>query len=198
MQELFPNEQQIAIFSKRYAAHGFDPVAIMPIISPATQMRPKSLHQLETGVTMTTYSPLLPAAPSPNSGSPKRSYDDSESEHHPPRKIARSESPLKGAAGRRMDAKRTALRNEIQQNGTAIPQMQAPPLLPSAIMYLLSIIPPAHKYNATVLSADKIVNLLRTIDPASKTRQMQAPNPQVQYGFPPQAREFMNDHSHYI
>jgi len=86
--------------------------------------------------------------------------DESDNETLPPRKLARGESPLKGAAGRRLDA---AKRNLAA--GAAGTPVSAPVIpLPREVMFLLSIIPPAHTYTAATFSPSKLVDLLRSVD----------------------------------
>ena len=87
---------------------------------------------------------------SPRMDSPKRPYpeDDSGNDSYSrPRKMARSDSPLKGAAGRRLDQQR---RN------------QAAPL-ELDISFLLGILPPAHQYDFVRFNAGKMVDLLQKV-----------------------------------
>lgn len=184
MSDLFPEDPQLALFSRRYSVQGFDPTAIRPLISP-TQARPKNFPLMEQPVSVQgSPRPLMAALPITTS--PKRPLDDSDNESNPPpRKIARGESPLKGAAGRRLDAqKRTQLRNEINQNGDTPQPVLAPPppLLPRDVLFLLSIIPNAKTYNATMFNAERMVNLLRTADlsrAVMPARPPQLPTPQI-------------------
>ena len=123
--------------------------------------------------------------------SPKRPYVDDYDDaggnnfNNPPRKILRAaeqrefqrgESPLKGAAGRRLDQQRR-LQGHIgggggggagyggygSHAGGAAP----PPPLPTMVTFLLGQIPPAHQYNSIRYSAPALVHLLREteIDP---------------------------------
>ncbi len=162
MGELFPEDPQLQHFAHRFTTSGFDPSAIRPIISPATQARPKARPSTES---------MLPGPKSPpnqniqNTNSPKRPLptDESESEANPPRKVARGESPLKGAAGRRLDQhKRTRDRNDVPEHQIQRPA-QAPPAppLPRDVLFLLSIIPKAETYHATKFKAEDMVRLLR-------------------------------------
>ncbi|KAI9707545.1 MAG: mRNA 3'-end-processing protein rna14 [Candelina mexicana] len=160
--ELFPEDPQLLHFARRFTTSGFDPSAIRPIISPATQARAKTRPSIEN------------VPPGPNSphnqiiqstDSPKRPLppDESESEANPPRKLARGESPLKGAAGRRLDQhKRTRERNDVPEHQTQR-SAQAPPALPLPrdVLFLLSIIPKAETYQATKFKAEGMVRLLR-------------------------------------
>jgi len=180
MSDLFPEDPQLSLFSRRYTVQGFDPTAIRPLIS-STQARPKQLLSFEKPASVQN-SPRPVMAPISITDSPKRSFDDSDTESVlPPRKIARGESPLKGAAGRRLDAqKRTQLRNEINQNGnTPLPIAFLPPpfTLPLEVQYLLSIIPHGRTYNATMFNPQAMAALLRNIDLRSWTPAMMPPPP---------------------
>lgn len=89
--------------------------------------------------------------------SPKRPFpvEDVEGDLNRPRKLARGESPLKGAAGRRLDQQKRlqAATPTWQGNG-------APFVIPRDITFLLSIIPRAEFYNAARFKADALVRLL--------------------------------------
>lgn len=181
MSDLFPEDAQLASFSKRYTVQGFDPTAIRPLISLA-QARPKQLLVPERLQSVQS-SPRPTLASMPVTNSPKRQFDDSENESIlPPRKIARGESPLKGAAGRRLDAqKRTQLRNEINQNDIPFQAAAPPPGLPRDVLFLLSIIPNAQTYNATIFNPERMVAMLRNTDLTRRTgpaRPTQAPTSQ--------------------
>lgn len=161
MAELFPEDPKLLRFSSRFSSDSFDPTSVRPIVSPATQMKPKSVMQSIEQPTPVTNSPrpqyIQEHSPRPQylqaTNSPKRPFpmDDFESDLNRPRKLARGESPLKGAAGRRLDQQK-----RLQQNtGAAAWQPNAPPfVIPRDITFLLSIIPAAHlstslpKYNA--------------------------------------------------
>ncbi|KAL8716739.1 MAG: hypothetical protein Q9225_005956 [Loekoesia sp. 1 TL-2023] len=145
IREHFPDDPTLSHFSRRFVQPGFDPTAIRPIISPATQTRPKAMPMPETS---------LPAqgSPLPHTGqathSPKRALplDDSDNDTERPRKLARGDSPLKGAAGRRLEQQK---RNQ-QPQGTPqfdhiLPQLP-PPTLPPAITHVLSNLPRASHY----------------------------------------------------
>ncbi|KAM0134993.1 hypothetical protein ACHAO1_005426 [Botrytis cinerea] len=159
MAELFPDDPKLLRFSSRYSVDGFDPTAVRPIVSPASQMRPKLVMQ------SIEQAPSIPDSPRPqyvqeqsprpqqpppfmqnqNTNSPKRPFptEDFESELNPPRKLARGQSPLKGAAGRRL-----AQQKGIQQTqGTPAWQSNAAPyVIPRDITFLLSIIPRSDIY----------------------------------------------------
>lgn len=94
--------------------------------------------------------------------------------------MPRGESPLKGAAGRRLDAlnERRLMQRERererggqgqtasyhQQQNMSVQHPPPPPPLPMGVNFLLSVIPPASQYNSTVFPPQKIVDLLRNIE----------------------------------
>lgn len=196
MAELFPEDPKLSHFASRYSGEGFEPTGVRLIVSPATQTRPKGVMQSIEQVAPTTqisprpqYVPEPSRSPRPHfvqsavaTNSPKRPYpvEDLENELNRPRKLARGESPLKGAAGRRLDQQKRL------QQGT--PTWNAPPfVVPRDITFLLSIIPKAELYSATKFKPDALVRLLReTIVPDYSTwkqakEESQAPQ-QRQYG----------------
>ena len=91
----------------------------------------------------------------------------------------RGESPLKGAAGRRIPAGagntgNTAggagagytIKNFVPPNAaTAAPTaVSGPAPLPREIQYLLSVLPPAAQYNSVSFDAAKMVDFLKTVN----------------------------------
>ncbi|KAI9822453.1 MAG: Cleavage stimulation factor subunit 3 [Pycnora praestabilis] len=177
MSDLFPEDPQLLHFARRYTTQGFDPTAIRPIISPATQARPKSLMP-----SIETAQPLPDTPPKrfvQTNNSPKRPLpgDESENDTTRPRKLARGESPLKGAAGRRLDQqKRQRQRNDFpdilaQRSTPGAP----PPLLPREVLFLLSIIPKAETYEATRFKPEEMVRLLREINLPTSVPQVRPP-----------------------
>ncbi|EPE02357.1 mrna 3 -end-processing protein rna-14 [Ophiostoma piceae UAMH 11346] len=215
MAELYPNDPKLLQFGKRFATEKFDPVTARIIISPSAQLRPRlvvlpSVEKQSNQNQNQNQPPSLRNSPMPNLratsprpqygappggvASPKRPYDDDDA-NAPPRKILRQaeqrefqrgESPLKGAAGRRLDQQR---RLQAQQapaggagggmgggyggggghggyggggNGPA-----PPPPLPTMVTFLLGQIPPATQYNGLRYIAPALVHLLREteIDP---------------------------------
>ncbi|KAI9799008.1 MAG: hypothetical protein M1825_004904 [Sarcosagium campestre] len=161
MNDLFPEDPQLSRFSRRFTAEDFDPTAVRPIISPNTQTRPKAFKSIEQSPP-TQETP--PATYTRATNSPKRTLpsDDNDLANSRPRKMARGESPLKGAAGRRLDQQK---RSQLGQ-GQGIPgswasQPPPPPLLPRDVLFLLSIIPSADTYHATRFNAEALVRILR-------------------------------------
>lgn len=165
MSRLFPEDPALANFSHRYSYESFDPTAIRPIISPATQTKPKTLAPPVPAVVERAPSVQdspRPAFAQPNTAtnSPKRPFVAEDLDIDPPRKFIRAESPLKGAAGRRLDAARRNMQRS--SDGTS---QGVPPPLPKDVMYILSIIPPASTWHeATGFNPQKMVQLLANVD----------------------------------
>lgn len=168
MAELFPEDPRLSYFTARYSSEKFDPVAAPIIISKAVQMRPKLVvPTIEQQPASGRNSPLPPTGPaamvaarpptaqhreSPRpqyaraTASPKRplgAMDDEEL--NPPKRLARGASPLKGAAGRRLDQQRRNQASALHRD----------------INFLLTILPPAHTYDGQMLNAVGLTNLLR-------------------------------------
>ncbi|KAL2167227.1 hypothetical protein VTG60DRAFT_1578 [Thermothelomyces hinnuleus] len=171
MAELFPEDPKLAHFSARYSTDKFDPIAARIIVSPMTQLRPKQLiPSIEKGASAQD-SPRPPplasrASPAPHTlpatNSPKRPLPADDFEE-PPRKIQRNDfsefqrgaSPLKGAAGRRLDQQR-----RLQGQGAAS-YAAAPAPIARDITFLLSQIPRADLYDFHRFNPAKMTNLLR-------------------------------------
>lgn len=173
MGTLFPEDPQLQRFSSRFSNFTFDPTAIRPIISPRTQMRPvmpsnvmRTIEEPFAGPPQIQppqqqepriASPAVLNSPRmahllPATNSPKRPLEDVVDDQ--PRKFVRGESPLKGAAGRRLDARRQMVGNT---------PVAAPAQWPREINFLLSIIPPASTYNASRFVPERLVELLQNI-----------------------------------
>jgi cleavage stimulation factor subunit 3 len=202
MAELFPNDPKLQLFATRYSTDGFEPTKIQPIISPNTQMRPRGSTVLPS-IEQHTVQPSVANSPRPHfvqensprpqyvptTNSPKRPFQmDDNDELNRPRKLARGESPLKGAAGRRLNQQK-----QLQQN-QGVPQWHsnAPPfVVPRDITFLLSIIPRGDLYTSTKFNGDAMVRLLgKTHIPdfgAWKSTQSQ-PQPPVQQQVPQYGR----------
>jgi cleavage stimulation factor subunit 3 len=156
MLDLFPDESPANLFSHRYEGVSmqndpFDPTKVRPIISLVAQARPKAIPSIEQP--FPSDSPARPFSPqianSPRLGnlmsdarghfSPKRPLPAELAEDlSQPRKMARGESPLRGAAGRRLDAAKR--RNEGSQQHAQV----SAPALPRDITFFLSILPRAN------------------------------------------------------
>ncbi|KAI4758902.1 Suf-domain-containing protein [Aureobasidium sp. EXF-3400] len=163
MADLFPEDPSLVRFGHRFRIPTFDPCTVRTIISPNAQTRPKGS---EFAMPSTEIEPVPnPAVLSAATGyvqSPKRALDNADSDaEQPARKLARGESPLKGAAGRRQQQRQRA-----EGYGS---QVVAPPPkpLPRDITLLLSMIPNASTYPAQArLNAESMVALIRGIDPS--------------------------------
>ncbi|KAI1131440.1 hypothetical protein F5Y10DRAFT_66685 [Nemania abortiva] len=170
MAELFPDEPSISPFAARFATDRFNPITARVIVSPAQQMRPKAaiLQSVEDASPSLrgTPQPMAHAERSPrpqllsvhpgNLNSPKRPFQmDEADDYNPPRKIARGASPLKGAAGRRLDQQR-------RQGGTTA--SGATISIPRDITFLLGLIPPADTFHAHRFRPERMVQLIRDTD----------------------------------
>ena len=160
MASLYPDDLGLRQFASRFTSSSFDPTAVTAVIS-TQQTVPK--QNVYASIETTNYSANSPATriiESINTNSPKRPFPDDFEDSHP-RKVARGESPLKGAAGRRMATQKRGV------NGLAVPAMPptqvGPPPLPNAVNYLLTIIPKATTYSDTRFDAAKIMELIRDI-----------------------------------
>lgn len=161
MKDLFPDDPLLQLFSRRFTNQGFDPTAVRPIISPDTQTRSKVSAPDQTPPT--NHQPLPTFLP--NTNSPKRSLplEDSDNDGGRPRKLIRGASPLKGAAGRRLDQQK---RNQPAPQAAPFDNYPPPPVsqapsLPRDILFLLSVIPKAETYHATKFKPEELVRLLR-------------------------------------
>ncbi|KAF9873508.1 cfia complex component [Colletotrichum karsti] len=199
MSELWPADSKLTHFASRFSVETFDPIAYRLIISPAVQLRPKMMLPVPEQPTSVRQTPMPPppvrqtASPAPQYmgvvNSPKRPFvgDDFE-ELNRPRKLARGESPLKGAAGRRLDQQR---RNQ-----------GAP--LSRDITFFLGILPPAHAYaqspDAYRLNTYNLVNLIQNTPvpdySAWKTNQERRQNNGMQS--PSDGRQASGDYAGYV
>lgn len=188
MAELFPEDPKLFRFASRYSGDSFDPTAVRPIVSPATQMRPKSniLQSIENPASVPD-SPrpqyIQENSPRPQyiqqTNSPKRPFptEDFENDLNRPRKLARGESPLKGAAGRRLDQQKRL------QQAQGAPQWQTnatPFIVPRDITFLLSIIPRADLYTSTKFNPEAMVRLLSQTNIPDYITWKSAREPQLQ------------------
>ena len=172
MADLFPEDASLARFAHRFrngtGTQTFDPCVIRPVISPATQMKPKGLFAAAPAIPSIEMDAARAAPPSVAAisapsymQSPKRPLDsgnDSEADM-PARKLARGESPLNGAAGRRQQQRQRAECYCSQSTPAAKP-------LPREVNVLLSIIPNASTWGAELPNFDaaRIVDLIRGMD----------------------------------
>ncbi len=170
MAEIFPEDPKLAHFTARYSTDKFDPIAARIIVSPATQLRPKllipSIEQAPSLQNSPRPPPFSRASPTaqflPATNSPKRPLPADDFDE-PPRKIQRSDfgefqrgaSPLKGAAGRRLDQQRR------MQGQSAASFTAGPAPIARDITFLLSQIPRAELYDSHRFNPVTVTNLLR-------------------------------------
>lgn len=178
MNELYPEDSALKSFASRYTSRGFDPTAARPIIS-STQVRASQTIQPSIEEPVPIQSPAARFVETQATNSPKRPFaDDFEENLNPPRKLARGESPLKGAAGRRLDQQK---RNQ----NTMSQQLAPPPPLPGQIAFLLSIIPPAAVYDGIRFDPAGAVRVLRDVRLPESYGAMQSSMQQSHYAPPP-------------
>lgn len=147
MAELFPEDPKLVRFSERYSSETFSPADYQPIISKF-QVQPKaivmqSIESVPSPAAQYVNPYVQDNSPRPQylepfTNSPKRplppSFEELQQDLARPRKIIRGESPLKGAAGRRLDQQKRAQQpGNLFQNGAppfVIPRVYtAPPRL---------------------------------------------------------------------
>ncbi|KAG6027618.1 mRNA 3'-end-processing protein rna14 [Claviceps citrina] len=152
MAELFPDDPKLQYFTSRYTSGSFNPVAAPIIISKAVQMRPRHLGPVieqPTSVRDSIPPPRREQSPRPQfiraTASPKRPFGIDDDEWNPPKRLARGVSPLKGAAGRRLDQQRRNQTSALHRD----------------ITFLLGILPPSHTYDAQRLNPAGMTKLLR-------------------------------------
>lgn len=152
MAELFPEDPKLKSFTDRFSSDRFDPINTPIIVSKAVQMRPKRTLPVIEEPTLAENSPnpmRQEQSPRPQyvraTASPKRPFGMDDEELNPPKRVARGVSPLKGAAGRRLDQQRRNQASALHRD----------------ITFLLGILPPAHTYDSQRLSAPNMVSLLR-------------------------------------
>ncbi|KAJ4163874.1 hypothetical protein LMH87_005578 [Akanthomyces muscarius] len=152
MAELFPEDPKLKSFTERFSSDRFDPVHTPIIVSKAVQMRPKrALPMIEEPIPRQDSPGPVKHEQSPRpqfaraTASPKRPFGMDDDELNPPKRVARGVSPLKGAAGRRLDQQRRNQTSALHRD----------------ITFLLGILPPAHTYDSQRLSASNMVSLLR-------------------------------------
>ena len=179
MAELFPQDPKLAQFSARYSTDKFDPIAAKVIVSPTVQLRPPKLpfmppsnlaeppqppsmrNSPHPAALMARNSPrpqFLPVSNSPKRAAPAEDFEE------PPRKIQRNDyqqdfqrgaSPLKGAAGRRLDQQR-----RMQGQNAATYSIPAAPIARD-ITFLMGLIPRADLYDYHRINPHKMVGLLQ-------------------------------------
>lgn len=160
MRELFPEDPALKQFAARYSTSNFDPMSVHPIISN-TQIQPKQFVLSSIEAADPVNSPLQKVIDNIATHSPKRPLQFDDLEESQPRKMMRAESPLKGAAGRRMNQQQQQQQSQQQQQARPAMPFPVPTPLPPQVAYLLSILPKASFYTDTRFDAAKIVELIR-------------------------------------
>lgn len=152
MAELFPEDPKLKYFVARYSSDRFDPISAPIIISKAAQMRPRDAMPAAEQPVSLRNSPFpvrQEQSPRPQyvraTASPKRPLGIDDDELNPPKRLARGSSPLKGAAGRRLDQQRRNQASALHRD----------------ITFFLSILPPANTFTAPRVNASELVSLLR-------------------------------------
>lgn len=180
MNDLFPEDPLLVLFSRRFTSHGFDPTVIRPIISPNTQARPKTQTSHQQHTTANHTSPkMVQTATSPKRALP---LDDSDTDGGRPPKLARNESPLAGAAGRRRldQQKRHQPSQDLSRyEGQSMAQAPPPPDLPREVLILLGMIPNADTYTVTRFKVDAMIKIIRETNIPSSASQLRMPQDPV-------------------
>lgn len=211
MREVFPDEPELVRFSNRFSTPTFDVMHEQIVISP-TQAMPKVTFAANPQQALPSIEASKPPSDSrlalgpngPYVASPKRPLEDDEN-GTPSRKFIRAESPLKGAAGRRIQSSlqmstaagsgtstlaaattgggggyitKSYIPPGAASHNTIPPQ---PPRLPQEVNFLLQILPSARDYTAKVFDPRSMVNLIRGID-FTNVRQAAAVAPNLSTG----------------
>lgn len=187
MRDLYPEDLGLKQFSQRFVSSNFDPTSISPIFS-SQQVKPKPfIHPSIEVSAPSANSPALKLVDIAATNSPKRPFPAEDFDDISPRKVARGESPLKGAAGRRMDQQKRQNVNGYSSSSLSQVHPPPPPPLPGQINFLLSIIPKASAYVDTRFDAARMVELIRDVrlpTPGSLRQSEQPPQPPTNW--PPQ------------
>jgi cleavage stimulation factor subunit 3 len=187
MCEFYPDDLGVRQFSLRFVTSAFDPTSVRPIIS-SQQTRPRiDFHPSIEASTSAVNSPQLKILDITAANSPKRPFPGDDFEDSQPRKLLRGESPLKGAAGRRMDQQKRQNLNGYPTSSLSQAHPAPPAPLPAQINFLLSIIPKASSYTDTRFDATKMVELIREVHlrPPGSIRPPEAQPPSWQPTYTP-------------
>lgn len=179
MNDLFPEDPLLALFTRRYTNNGFNPTSFRPIVSPNTQSRPKTYpSNQQHSIANHTPPKVVQTTTSPKRALPP---DDSDTDGGRPPKLARIKSPLVGAAGRRLEQqKRHQPPQDLSRHeGQSITQAPPPPDLPRDVLILLSMIPNADTYTVTKFKVDEIIKLIRETNLPSSASQLRMPQEPV-------------------
>ena len=187
MKKHFPEDPALKLFSSRYSTPIFDGMNVHPVVSARQVQLPENgvMPSTEAPIDVMN-SPIQRVMDANTTNSPKRPFPD-EFEDGGPRKMARGESPLKGAAGRRMNQQQQQRQGNPLAGLPSFPPV--PDALPPAVAYILSILPRASTYVDTRFDSIKMMELIRDVHlPAPSTvpaQTHQPPVPQPQPGWPP-------------
>lgn len=193
MRDLYPEEAVgLKHFAQRYGSRKFDPTSVRLVVSPTQKKTSAFLHHsIEGEQSINDSPPRMTDTMATNS--PKRPLPIDDFEDIQPRKFARGESPLKGAAGRRMNQQQRTVgtNGNFQPTPLSHVQLPPPPPLPGHLAFLLSIIPKASTYEFRRFDASKMVELLRNIQIPNAAPVRQGPLPQQGQqwpAYPPQSQ----------
>ncbi|KAH6990501.1 hypothetical protein BKA56DRAFT_208263 [Ilyonectria sp. MPI-CAGE-AT-0026] len=185
MTELFPGDPKLEYFVSRYSTDKFDPVAAPIIISKPIQMRPRQALPAMEQPSSVRNSPLpmrQEQSPRPQyvraTASPKRPLGMDDDELNPPKRLARGVSPLKGAAGRRLDQQRRNQASALHRD----------------ITFLLNILPPAQNFDAQRLNPTGMVSILRDTNLPDYATLKASGGGQPRYANPSHARQSSGDY----
>ena len=194
MRDLYPEDAVgLKHFAQRYGSRNFDPTSVRLVVSRTQIKPPASVYRSVESEQSINNSPPTRMADTVAMNSPKRPLPVDEFDDIQPRKFARGESPLKGAAGRRMNQQQRTLGANGNFQPTPLSHAQIPPPapLPGHLAFLLSIIPKASTYEFRRFDPSKMVDLLRNVQIPSSAPVRQVPPPQQGQQWPqytPQAQ----------
>lgn len=197
MRDLYP-EDAIGLkhFSQRYVSRNFDPTSIRLIVSSTQTKGSVHVYPSVERESSINNSPPAKLSDTVATNSPKRPLPLDDFEDNQPRKFARGESPLKGAAGRRMNQQQRTLgaNGNFQPTPLSHIQVPPPPPLPGHLAFLLSIIPKASTYEFRRFDPSKMVELMRNVQIPSSVPVRQSGLPPPQAGqqwpqYPPQPQQ---------
>lgn len=181
MRDLYPEDAVgLKHFAQRYQSRNFDPTNVRLIVSP-TQTKPSAaVYRSIEGEQSVNNSPPAKMSDTRATNSPKRPLPLDDFEDNQPRKFARGESPLKGAAGRRMNQQQRTVgsNGNLQPTPLSHVQLPPPPPLPGHLAFLLSIIPKASTYEFRRFDPSKMIDLLRNVQIPSGASARPGPAPQ--------------------
>lgn len=195
MRDLYPEDAVgLKHFAQRYGSRNFEPTSVRLIVSPTQTKASDFVYASIEADRSINNSPPTKMSDTMATNSPKRPLPLDDIEDSQPRKFARGESPLKGAAGRRMNQQQRTLgaNGNFQPTPLSHVQLPPPPPLPGHLAFLLSIIPKASTYEFRRFDPSKMVDLLRNVQIPSSGPVRQAPPSQQGLSwpqYPPQTQQ---------